>query len=55
MVNVRSLESVLFSIGFVMYYVYVTSGPSLLLESTDSMINIYKSRSDISYKPRISK
>ena len=24
---------------YVMYYVYVTSGPSLLIESTDSMIN----------------
>ena len=23
---------------YVMYYVYVTSGPSLLIESTDSMI-----------------
>ena len=23
---------------FVMYYIYVTSGPSLLIESTDSMI-----------------
>ena len=27
--------------GFVMYYVYVTSGPSLLIESTDSMIICY--------------
>ena len=26
--------------GFVMYYVYVTSRPSLLIESTDSMINL---------------
>ena len=25
---------------YVMYYVYVTSGPSLLIESTDSMILI---------------
>ena len=25
-------------LGFVMYYVYVTSRPSLLIESTDSMI-----------------
>ena len=24
---------------YVMYYVYVTSGPSLLIESTDSMIS----------------
>ena len=26
---------------YVMYYVYVTSGPSLLIESTDSMIKAY--------------
>ena len=26
---------------YVMYYVYVTSGPSLLIESTDSMIPLY--------------
>ena len=26
---------------FVMYYIYVTSGPSLLIESTDSMIYMY--------------
>ena len=40
MVKVRSLESVLLpsSFVFVMYYVYVASGPSLLTESTDSMI-----------------
>ena len=38
MVKVRSIESVLFSRYFVMYCVYVTSGPSLLIESTDSMI-----------------
>ena len=40
MVKVRSLESILFQdiFVFVMYYVYVMSGPSLLLESTDSMI-----------------
>ena len=40
MVKVRSLESMLFwdIFVFVMYYVYVTSGPSLLTESTDSMI-----------------
>ena len=40
--KVRSLESVPFSryFGFVMYYVYVTFGPSLLIESTDSMIVI---------------
>ena len=25
---------------YVMYYVYVTSGPSLLIESTDSMIHL---------------
>ena len=25
---------------YVMYYVYVTSGPSLLIESTDSMTNV---------------
>ena len=25
---------------FVMYYIYVTSGPSLLIESTDSMIRV---------------
>ena len=24
-----------------MYYIYVTSGPSLLIESTDSMIPVY--------------
>ena len=27
---------------FVMYYIYVTSGPSLLIESTDSMILTYR-------------
>ena len=37
MVKVRYLESVPFYV-YVMYYVYVTSGPSLLIESTDSMI-----------------
>ena len=26
---------------FVMYYIYVTSGSSLLIESTDSMISPY--------------
>ena len=35
-----SLESVLFSRIFVMYYVYVTSRPSLLIESTDSMMKV---------------
>ena len=35
MVKVRILESVLISFFF---YVYVTSGPSLLIESIDSMI-----------------
>ena len=39
----RSLESVLFLryfffFFFVMYYIYATSGPSLLIESSDSMI-----------------
>ena len=40
MMKVKSLESVPFSRYFVivMYYVYVMSGPSLLIESTDSMI-----------------
>ena len=38
--KVRSLESVPIRdiYVYVMYYVYVTSGPSLLIESTDSMI-----------------
>ena len=38
MVKVISLESVPFLIVFVMYFIYVTSGPSLLIESTDSMV-----------------
>ena len=38
MVKVRSLESVDIYV-YVMYYVYATSGPSLLIESTDSMIH----------------
>ena len=38
MVKVRSLESVPFLIGFAIYYVYGTFGPSLLIESIDSMI-----------------
>ena len=35
---------------YVMYYVYVTSGPSLLIESTDYMINFahtYKHGADL--------
>ena len=42
MVMVRSLESVPFVdiYVYVMYYVYATSGPSLLIESTDSMIQL---------------
>ena len=42
MVKIRILESLLFLdiFVFVMYYVYVTSKPSLLIESTDSMINL---------------
>ena len=31
---------------FVVYYVYVTSGPSLLIESTDSMINLVHMRAE---------
>ena len=39
MVKVRSLESVPLSIYvYVMYYIYVTSGLSLLIESVDCMI-----------------
>ena len=37
MVTVRSLESV-HSPRYLMYYIYGQSGPSLLIESTDSMI-----------------
>ena len=33
--TVRRLETV----DFVMYYIYGQSGPSLLIESTDAMIN----------------
>ena len=38
--TVRGLESVhsLRYFDFVMYYIYGQSGPSLLIESTDSMI-----------------
>ena len=35
-----SSETVLFSRYFVMYYVHVTSGPSLLMESTDNVEGI---------------
>ena len=54
MVKVRSLESVPFSriYVYVMYYVYVTPGPSLLIESTDSMISI-KSSNQVTYTSAI--
>ena len=40
---------------FVMYYIYVTSGSSLLIESTDSMIWQYQSGArDLSVVRRLS-
>ena len=52
--KVRSLESLLFSryFGFVMYHIYVTSEPSLLVESTDYD---YKRSRDGSTKKHVNK
>ena len=38
LVKVKSRESLRFS-SYLMYYIYVTSGSSLLIESTNSMIS----------------
>ena len=33
-----------------MYYIYGVSGPSLLIESTDSMINMEENHKNVSYQ-----